>query len=199
MTTQQALLAEEIRRLIEAAVCTGADEQDLALATERIKSVTASLNAQGTSSPGSDVRSLTFHNPVQGAGNPLAPPLTPFGGRDGVVTARVRFGVVHQGAPGRVHGGWLAAVLDHAVGHAVASAGWPAMTVSLSVEYHHGTPFDKDLDVEAAFAGKDGRKVYATAKLRAEGSVTVTASAVMVTVEGLLGGGNGAAGKAAPA
>lgn len=197
MTTQRALLAEQVRRLIEATVRTTAGEDELARAAERVSSVADSLDGCGGKSEHAaglrvpDARSLTFDNPVEGVGNPLAPPLTGFSGGEGVVTARVRFGIAHQGAPGRVHGGWLAAVLDHAVGRAVAGAGWPAMTVSLAVEYHRGTPFDTDLDVEAAYAGKDGRKVYATAKIRAAGVVTVTASAVMVAVEGLLGGGGG--------
>ena len=48
------------------------------------------------------------------------------------------FSVAHEGPPGRVHGGWVAAVLDHAVGRAVAAAGFPGMTASLTVNLNKG-------------------------------------------------------------
>jgi acyl-CoA thioesterase FadM len=58
------------------------------------------------------------------------------------------------------------------------------MTVSLTVEYHHGTPYGAPLEVEAEVLGREGRKVYAVGRIRADGRITATASATLVTVSG---------------
>jgi len=62
------------------------------------------------------------------------------------------------------------------------------MTVSLTVEYHHGTPFGVPLEVEAEVVGRERRKVYTVGRIRAEGRITATASATLVAVKGLPAG-----------
>src|SRR5205823_1703336 len=79
------------------------------------------------------------------------------------VCADVLLGAAHEGPPGRVHGGWVAAVLDHVLGRATAAAGFPGMTASLTVDYHHGTPYAVPLTAEGRLVRRDGRKLHAAA------------------------------------
>jgi acyl-coenzyme A thioesterase PaaI-like protein len=118
-------------------------------------------------------------------GNPLAPPLVWQRVDEDSVLAECVFSAVHEGPPGRVHGGWVAAVLDHAAGCAVAAAGFPSMTASLTVNYHEGTPYGVPLHVEGRLVRREGRKLHATAEIRAGDQVTATATAVLVLFRGV--------------
>jgi hypothetical protein len=183
-------LADSIRDLIEATVLADGSTVDLDLAAERIAAVTEDLRAGSLDSPLllvplAGVGELSVNNPVEGPGNPLAPPLTGIRIDGGTVHGTAAFGLAHEGAPGRVHGGWVAALLDHAVGRAAAVGGPAGMTASLTVEYHEGTPYGVPLDVEAEVTRREGRKVYAVGKIRTEGRTIVTASALLITVNAL--------------
>jgi acyl-coenzyme A thioesterase PaaI-like protein len=125
------------------------------------------------------------NSPVEGPANPLAPPLTDVVAGDGEMRATALLTGAYEGPPGRVHGGWVAALLDHALGRAVACAGLPAMTVSLTVDYRRGTPYGVPLTVRARFTGSEGRRVFATGEIVAQGEVTAEASAILVSVRGL--------------
>lgn len=187
----RALLAARIRELVEAAVGVDDAAADLAEAARRIEEVTAVLRAAGGAPALLLTRlgdaHLSINNPVEGPGNPLAPPVTwTHLGEDGV-RAEVTFGRAHEGPPGRVHGGWVAAVLDHVLGRATAAAGFPGMTASLTVDYHHGTPYGVPLVAEGRFTGRDGRKLYATASLSDDDGVRVSAKALMVEFSRLPG------------
>jgi acyl-coenzyme A thioesterase PaaI-like protein len=184
------LFAGRIRELIEASVLTDGSVAELEAAAERIAAVTADLRARSRDltlllAPLGSAGRLSVHNPVEGSGNALAPPLTRTRVSGGTVRATATLGIAHEGAPGRAHGGWMAALLDHAVGRAVAAAGPPGMTVSLTVEYRHSTPYGVPLDIEVEVTGREGRKGYVVGRIRAEGRVTATASATLVTVSGL--------------
>ena len=180
----RALLGSRIRELIEASVCAG-DEADLAAAASRVEAVTAALREGGGAPPlllaalegGGH---LSVNNPLEGPGNPLAPPLSwTHVGPDGV-RAEVLLGAAHEGPPGRVHGGWVAAVLDHVLGRATAAAGFPGMTASLTVDYLRGTPYAVPLSVEGRLERRDGRKLHATGTLRAGEEICATATAILV-------------------
>jgi len=195
----RAMLATRIRELIEASVL--ADETaDLHAAAARIEAVTESLREP--SEPSQDRAGaresalllaplagggwVSVHNPVEGPGNPLAPPLVWRHVGAESVLAECVFSVAHEGPPGRVHGGWVAAVLDHAVGRAVAAAGFPGMTASLTVNLHAGTPYGVPLAVEGRLVRQDGRKLYAAAEIRAgDGPAAATATAVLVRFRGV--------------
>jgi hypothetical protein len=183
-------LADSIRDLIEATVLADGSTVDLDLAAERIAAVTEDLRAGSLESPLllvplAGVGELSVNNPVEGPGNPLAPPLTGIRIDGGTVHGTAAFGLAHEGAPGRVHGGWVAALLDHAVGRAAAVGGPAGMTASLTVEYHEGTPYGVPLEVDAEVTRREGRKVYAVGKIRTEGRTIVTASALLITVNAL--------------
>lgn len=181
----RAVLAARIRELVEASVLADDGVVDLVAAAARIEAVTESLRSGARDSPlllGPLVGGarLSVNNPVEGPANPLAPPLVWHHIKTDSVLGECTFTVAHEGPPGRVHGGWVSAVLDHAVGRAVAAAGLPGMTVSLTVDYRRGTPYGEPLHVEGRFVRRDGRKLHAVAKLRAGHRVTATAAAVLM-------------------
>ncbi|MGW4526831.1 PaaI family thioesterase [Amycolatopsis sp. NPDC004378] len=180
----RALLGQRIRELIDASVCVTGDA-DLIAAAQRIEDVTKALRAEGGSPPlllaalegGGH---LSINNPLEGPGNPLAPPLSWVHVGPAVVRAEVLLGPAHEGPPGRVHGGWVAAVLDHVLGRATAAAGFPGMTASLTVDYLRGTPYAVPLTAEARLERRDGRKLHATGVLKAGDEVCATAKAILV-------------------
>lgn len=189
LSPERIVLAARIRELVEASVLVDDEAVDLSAAAARIEAVTESLRAGARDSallfaPFADGHRGSVNNPVEGPGNPLAPPLSWRHIGAGSVLAECVFSVAHEGPPGRVHGGWVASVLDHAVGRAVAAAGWPGMTASLTVDYRAGTPYGVPLQVEGRFSGRDGRKIRATAELRAGDQVTATATAMLVLFRG---------------
>ncbi|MEV6643666.1 PaaI family thioesterase [Amycolatopsis sp. NPDC051371] len=180
----RAELGSRIRELIEASVCAGADA-DFADAARQVEAVTAALRATGGSPPlllaaldgGGH---LSINNPLEGPGNPLAPPLSWTHIGPAEVRAEVLLGAAHEGPPNRVHGGWVAAVLDHVLGRATAAAGYPGMTASLTIDYLRGTPYAVPLTAEGRLERRDGRKLYATGTLRAGDEICATATAILV-------------------
>ncbi|MEU8638507.1 PaaI family thioesterase [Amycolatopsis sp. NPDC048633] len=180
----RALLGSRIRELIDASVCAGEDA-DLAAAASRVEAVTTALRATAGSPPlllaalegGGH---LSINNPLEGPGNPLAPPLSWTHIGPDEVRAEVLLGAAHEGPPGRVHGGWVAAVLDHVLGRATAAAGYPGMTASLTIDYHRGTPYAVPLVAEGRLERRDGRKLHATGTLRAGDTVCASAKAILV-------------------
>ncbi|UOX89186.1 PaaI family thioesterase [Amycolatopsis sp. FBCC-B4732] len=181
----RALLGTRIRELIEASVRVRDDEADLAAAARRVEAVTTALRAAGEAPPlllaalegGGH---LSVNNPLEGPGNPLAPPLSWVAVGPESVRAEVLLGAAHEGPPGRVHGGWVAAVLDHVLGRATAAAGYPGMTASLTVDYHRGTPYAVPLVAEGRLVRRDERKLHASGTLRAGDEVCATATAILV-------------------
>lgn len=59
--------------------------------------------------------------------------------------ARVRFGREHQGAPGLVHGGLLATLLDEAMGSVPYDVPGIRLTAEMTVRYRRPTPIETDL------------------------------------------------------
>lgn len=123
------------------------------------------------------------HSPVQGAANPLAPPLH-LAFEPGRVTGRIRFGRAYEGPPGCVHGGFVAAAFDELLG----AAQWltpdpvPAMTGRLTVHYRSPTPLETELRLEAELARVDGRKRVVTGRLFHGDVLCADAEALFVAV-----------------
>lgn len=188
----RALLAARVRELIELTVLAEASEPTFADAADRVAAVSALLRAAAGVEPGSRTRRprpLGVDDPVEGLGNPLAPPMVlnrfDESGENTEMAAMVTLNSAHEGAPGRAHGGWVAAILDHAVGRAAAEAGSPGMTVTLTIDYHRATPYGTPLDVRARRTSQVGRRVFASAEILADGQVTASATATLVTVRAL--------------
>lgn len=102
---------------------------------------------------------------------------------DDEVIATLTLGPAFEGAPGRAHGGFVAAVFDDITGHVLRIAGTPAFTGSLSVSYRAPTPIERVLEIRSRLAGREGRKLLIVAECRADGEVVATAAAVYIAVD----------------
>jgi len=99
-------------------------------------------------------------SPITGRANPMAPPAVLRVDLEAqIVTGEVTFGPAFEGAPGIVHGGFVAALLDEALGMAGVFSGGPAMTAELTTRYRQHTPIATELRIEARLVSVDGRKV----------------------------------------
>jgi|DewCreStandDraft_5_1066085.scaffolds.fasta_scaffold00371_10 acyl-coenzyme A thioesterase PaaI-like protein len=89
----------------------------------------------------------------------------------------------HQGFPGYVHGGVVAAALDEAMGWAVYNAGAWAITGRLEVRFRHPVPVGGPLQVRARVKEVRGRRLLAEAHLLgADGQVLAEAVALFLRV-----------------
>jgi acyl-coenzyme A thioesterase PaaI-like protein len=105
-------------------------------------------------------------SPITGQANPLAPPAVLR--RDMAarrVTGEVTFGAAFEGAPGIVHGGFVAALLDEALGMATIFSGSTGMTVELVTRYRRHTPVATPLRLEARLVSTEGRRIRTAGEL----------------------------------
>jgi acyl-coenzyme A thioesterase PaaI-like protein len=123
--------------------------------------------------------------PICGRANPIAPPATLAPDLDAqVVRGEVTFGPQFEGAPGCVHGGFVAALLDEALGMATIFTGGPGMTGQLTTRFLQHTPVATPLRVEARLDSVDGRKLSMSGELY-HGEVAVAeASGIFISVKG---------------
>lgn len=73
----------------------------------------------------------------------------------------------HQGFPGVIHGGIVAAVLDEALNRASLLSSHPAWTMTgrLEVRYRRYVPYGERLRVRAVLSGERGRMLQASGNL----------------------------------
>jgi acyl-coenzyme A thioesterase PaaI-like protein len=107
-------------------------------------------------------------------------------GDDAVAT--VRLGAAFEGAPGRAHGGIVAAVFDDTMGLVLKMIATPAYTGELTVRYLAPTPVGQELEFRARLANRDGRKLYMEAEAFDVGSPkgrrqVASARAVFIAVD----------------
>jgi acyl-coenzyme A thioesterase PaaI-like protein len=121
-------------------------------------------------------------DPLTGLSKALAPPLkrAEHGGETGW---EVTFGEAYEGHPGFVHGGDVAAVVDHVLGVTASSAGAAAMTGTLTTRYRRPTPVKTRLTCVGQVTRVEGRKVFCAATLEADGVLVAEAEGIYVRVE----------------
>jgi len=78
-------------------------------------------------------------------------------GDEAVLT--VTLGAAFEGAPGRAHGGAIAALFDEAMGFVLSIYRTPAYTGSLSVTYRAPAPLGEPLEFRARLRSRHGRKL----------------------------------------
>ena len=83
-----------------------------------------------------------------------------------VVWAKAIFGPRTLGPPGCAHGGSMAALLDEVMGFAVWCSGRPSISADLHVHYRKMLPIPQRCIAEARVERREGRKVWASARLR---------------------------------
>jgi acyl-coenzyme A thioesterase PaaI-like protein len=121
--------------------------------------------------------------PIVGLSNAIAPPLEfQLDTEAGVVRGGGRFGAAYEGAPGLLHGGFLAAAIDELLGVATVLSGGPGMTRELTVRYLRPTPVDAELCFTARLDRVEGRKLFVSADVEADGVKTAKASGVFTAV-----------------
>lgn len=123
--------------------------------------------------------------PVVGLSNPIAPPLEArVDPAAGLVEARATFSNAYEGAPGLLHGGILAAAFDELLGLATVFSGGAGMTRDLHVRYLRPTPIRTELHFRARFDRREGRRLFVSAEVEANGVRTAEASGVFIAVAG---------------
>jgi hypothetical protein len=80
-----------------------------------------------------------------------------------------------------VHGGYVAAVLDHLLGHYLVGIGRSGFTLALTIDYPAGTPIETDLALAVGHSSIDGRKTRAWAEIHHDGVTTARAEGLFLT------------------
>lgn len=104
---------------------------------------------------------------------------------DGVAKARFTGHVDHQGYPGHLHGGVVAALLDEAMGWAAYAQGLFAMTARMSIRFRRTVPLEQPLTVTARTVRSRGRALEMQADIRdGAGRVLAEAEGMFMRVTG---------------
>jgi len=189
---QKRRLARAMRLVIERLVPSNAPEEELRRAAEALERYAEALKAHprlkhfhgyAESANAGDVGAFFDQSPMIGLANPLAPPITI--GRSGPLTAiaSVTFGTAYEGPPGCVHGGFVAAAFDEVLGYVQSLGGNPGMTARLTVQYRSPTPLHTELLFEGELVRTEGRKIFCTGKVRANGVLTAEAEGLFISVD----------------
>ncbi len=96
---------------------------------------------------------------------------------------RSTLGDAFEGAPGRAHGGMVAALFDEAMGFVLSINCTPAFTGRLTVTYRAAVPIGVPLEFRARLTGRDGRKLLMAGEARAGETLLAEAEALFVAVD----------------
>lgn len=119
---------------------------------------------------------------VSGPQNPMGVAIEVRRSGDEVV-ADVHLGPAFEGAPGRAHGGIVAAVFDDVLGYLLTFLHVPAFTGELLVRYLAAVPIERPLRFRGRVTGRDGRKIRTAGEAEADGEVVARATALFITVD----------------
>jgi acyl-coenzyme A thioesterase PaaI-like protein len=119
---------------------------------------------------------------VSGRANPMGLAARLWAEGDEAVLATT-LGPAFEGAPGRAHGGVVAALIDETMGLVLSLTRTPAYTGRLCVTYRAPTPLDTALSVRARLAGREGRKLTITAELRDPERLLAEAEGLFIAVD----------------
>ena len=184
-------LAAELRRISNTLCDSEASEDDILAFAEIIGEKADVLRTpkreERTAAPSSSMvpGMDTFYDrgPIAGRSNPISPPASLEIDVDARrVVGEVEFGKAFEGAPGCVHGGFVAAVLDEALGMACIFAGGPAMTAELTTRYLSHTPIEVPLKIEAKLDSVDGKKVRTSGRVTSDGVTVVESTGLFIAV-----------------
>jgi len=118
---------------------------------------------------------------VSGEGSPMI--VRYYKGCDGQgVVSKVVFGPRTHGAPGLVHGGAMAAVLDEVMAGTLLFGGHFAFAADLHVHFRQMLPLPNRCVADGRIDRVEGRKIFASARLRDAAGQTLFAEAEGVFV-----------------
>jgi len=191
-------LATSVRHLLDCLCATDAEEADLHAASDVIREMVERFAdkprmmgplgvAEASLSAGSEYTGMeTFHDrsPVVGRSNPIAPPLhlVP-DAESGLVTGTGFFGNAYEGAPGCVHGGFVAAAFDELLGMACIFSGNPGMTGTLEVRYRKPTPVRTELRFQGRLDRVEGRRIYTHGTVCAGPVLCAESTGIFVSID----------------
>lgn len=177
-------LTHSVRELIDAVIRSEADSNVVAAARAEIDSATARLRTMQLDGPfgargviGGEP--VAWGNAATGIRNPLAPPLVVKRDSSGRVTADLHLGAAYEGAPGLLHGGFCAVILDHLLGEVASGPDNPRFTGTLRLRYIRATPLGR-VHAEATVERIVGVKTYVVGQLGCDDGVTVEAEGVFI-------------------
>jgi acyl-coenzyme A thioesterase PaaI-like protein len=103
--------------------------------------------------------------------------------RDGeTMVSDVTLGAASEGAPGRAHGGVVAALFDDFTGAIIVMLEVPAVTAELTVRFVQPVPVQTPLRLRTWLDSRDGRKLIIHADAHAGAQLVATCQAVYITV-----------------
>lgn len=119
--------------------------------------------------PVSGERMYSFdERPVSGRSAPLGFDVDVW--RDGdEVVGRLTLGKAHEGAPGRSHGGVVAALFDDLFGFVLTIEQQAGFTGEIGLRYEAATPIGEPLECRVRLDRRDGRKMHMTGELSPDG------------------------------
>ena len=102
---------------------------------------------------------------------------------DDEVVVRTVLGTAYEGAPGRVHGGMVAALFDDFTAFVLPLAKTAAYTGELTVRYHRPVPVESPLEFRARIVDHEGRKLRVTGECLADGEVVASTEVLFITID----------------
>jgi acyl-coenzyme A thioesterase PaaI-like protein len=98
--------------------------------------------------------------------------------------AEVELGPAFEGAPGRSHGGIVAAIFDDVLGYLLTLLQQPGFTGELTIRYLAATPMGQRLQFRGRVVGRENRKIWTEGEaLDADGEVVARATAIFIAVD----------------
>ncbi|MEJ7935520.1 PaaI family thioesterase [Sphingobium sp. AN558] len=168
--TGRLALAQSTRSLLDIFSCSMAEDHIFGEAAEHIQQALLLLARH----PGRPAHVRTIEGALTGMGElselgpftgRLHPPTPPFKLilSENKAEAYTTYSHPHEGAPGLLQGGFIAATFDELLG--VVQAGVVRMTVDLQISYRSPTPLHKELRYTTWLDRIDGRKAYVSGTL----------------------------------
>jgi acyl-coenzyme A thioesterase PaaI-like protein len=139
-------------------------------------------NASGDSFPSAAPGSGFADRAVGGADNPTGVDIEVEQMAEEIV-ARVTLRRAFEGAPGRAHGGIVAAAFDDVTGYVIGHLRQPAFTGELTVRYLAPVPVEEPLEMRARLEGRERRKLFITAEARHGEQIVATCRAIYISVD----------------
>lgn len=183
-------VGQAMRRLSNSLIMSDTEVAYMEAMAQQMEAMAAQLEGAAQKAPrtsfghrmnADDVRDFIEFSPLTGRANPVAAPLDMWVA-DGKALARVNFGRSFEGAPGVVHGGFVAAIFDELLGFVQGFAERPGMTGTLTVIYRSPTPLFTDLHLEGTFDGLEGRKIYTSGRLYAGDTLLAEATGIFIAL-----------------
>ena len=188
--------ADALRRLGHALVGHEVDDATFAAIEAWVLDQLPAIDAGATRArPVDDMKRRLFDDPpgdgesmdhfpdcvVSGKANPMGIAIDVHREGDDAV-ARVELGAAFEGAPGRAHGGVVAAVFDDTMGFVLSMERTPAFTGQLTVTYRAPTPVGEELEFRCRLAARDGRKLRIAGEARHGADIVAEAEGLFIAI-----------------